>query len=44
MKAAEPAVFQGGACIRLSSSLSDLTKSAANSGKTAHFSPYFCTS
>ena len=25
-----------------SSSLSDLTKSAAKSGKTAHFSPYFC--
>ena len=24
------------------SSLSDLTKSAAKSGKTAHFSPYFC--
>ena len=30
--------------VRTPSSLSDLTKSAAKSGKTAHFSPYFCTS
>ncbi|HRD87979.1 MAG TPA: hypothetical protein PK752_06910, partial [Accumulibacter sp.] len=28
---------------RAASSLSDLTKSAAKSGKTARFSPYFCT-